>query len=149
MTELDALQAVLATEHAAVYGYGVVAAQTAGEQRRTALNALDVHRVRRDRLRALIVAADAAPVEAAAAYRIAGGAVRTPQAAARLAADTERDVALALGALVEHGARTEREFAANALQEAAVRETYWRGRAPALPGLPVAAIADPSASPTP
>lgn len=141
----EALQQVLATEHAAVYGYGAIAAQTGGEQKRAALNAFDVHRARRDRLRALVVAAGGTPVEAALAYRLPF-AVTTPQAAVRLAADTERELALALGALVEAGGLEERQFAAAALQDCAVRETYWRGRPPSFPGLPTPV--DPSPSPT-
>lgn len=141
----ETLQQVLATEHAAVYGYGVLAAQTGGEQKRAALNAFDVHRSRRDRLRALVVEAGGTPVEAALAYKLPF-TVTTPQAAARLAADTEREVALALGALVEAGRPEDREFGATALQDAAVRETYWRGKPPTLPGLP--APVEPSPSPT-
>ncbi len=48
--ELRALQAALAAEHAAVYGYGVVGGRI-GEQRRTeARTAYDAHRARRDAL---------------------------------------------------------------------------------------------------
>ena len=146
MTALEALQEVLRTEHAAVYGYGVIAAQTSGPQRRAALNGLDTHRARRDHVRAMVVAAQGTPVEAAPAYRLPAP-VRTPQAAAQLAADTERELAVALGALVEAGRSEDREFAANAIQDTAVREMYWRGNPPVLPGLP--APVDPSASPTP
>lgn len=147
MTPLEALQEVLRTEHAAVYGYGVIAAQTSGAQRRTALNALDTHRARRDHLRAMVVAADGTPVESAPAYRLPEP-VRTPQAAVRLAADTEREIALALGALIEAGRSDDRDFAAHALQETAVRETYWRGTAPVLPGLPRSVEASASPAPT-
>lgn len=146
MSAVDGLQQVLAAEHAAVYGYGVVAAQTIGAQRRAALGALDGHRARRDQVRAILTATESVPVESAIAYRLPA-AVRSPQAAARLAADTEREVALALGALVETGRSEDREFAATALQETAVRETYWRGSAPQLPGLP--RPPDPTASPSP
>lgn len=145
-TPLDALQEVLATEHAAVYGYGVIAAQTSGAQRRAALNGLDTHRARRDRLRAMVAAADGTPVEAAPAYRLPEP-IRTPQAAVRLAADTERELAVALGGLIEFGRAEDREWAARTLQEVAVRETYWRGLPPVLPGMP--APAEPTASPTP
>lgn len=146
MSAVEGLQQVLAAEHAAVYGYGVVAAQTIGAQRRAALGALDGHRARRDRVRAMLSAANAIPVESAIAYRLPTP-VRSAAAAARLAADTEREVALTLGALVEAGRSVEREFAATALQETAVRETYWRGNAPQLPGLPTPL--DPTASPSP
>ncbi|MGQ0468084.1 MAG: ferritin-like domain-containing protein [Sporichthyaceae bacterium] len=147
MSALDALQQVLATEHASVYGYGVIAAQTSGPAKRAALNAFDVHRARRDQLRGLVVAAGATPVEAALAYTLPFE-VSTPAAATRLAADTEREAALSLGALVEAGDLGHREFAARALQDAAVRETYWRGTPPTLPGLPTPAKPSPTATPT-
>lgn len=145
---VEALQQALATEHAAAYGYGVIAAQTSGAAKRAALNAFDVHRSRRDRLRALVVAAGGTPVEAALAYRLPFP-VTTPQAAVRLAADTERELALALGALVEAGGLEERQFAAAALQDAAVRESYWRGKPPTLPGLPAPVTSSASPTPTP
>ncbi len=143
---MEAIQHLLATEHAAVYGYGVIASQTSGAQKRAALSAFDAHRARRDQLRAMVVADGGVPVESAAAYKLPY-AVRTPQAATKLAADTEREFGLALGALVEASTSETRDFAASALQETAVRESYWRGSAPVLPGLP--APVEPSASPVP
>ncbi|WP_446048283.1 DUF4439 domain-containing protein, partial [Streptomyces olivaceus] len=48
--ELDALQAALAAEHAAVYGYGVVGGRIGEERRTEARTAYDAHRARRDTL---------------------------------------------------------------------------------------------------
>jgi len=49
---VDALQYALASEHAAVYGYGLLAAQLTGADLTEALHALDHHRSTRDQLRA-------------------------------------------------------------------------------------------------
>ncbi|HUR73585.1 MAG TPA: ferritin-like domain-containing protein [Sporichthya sp.] len=125
---------VLAAEHAAVYGYGAIAAELNGTNRAVALQGLDVHRERRDRLRRMILDGGGKPVEAQAAYELPrplGGF----NAVVDLAAGIERDVALAYGALVVAAAGDDRGFAAGALQDAAVRETTWRRQAPRFPGL--------------
>jgi hypothetical protein len=46
--ELTALQAVLAAEHAAVYGYGVVGGHVGENRNPEARAAYDTHRARRD-----------------------------------------------------------------------------------------------------
>lgn len=125
---------VLAAEHAAVYAYGAVAASLSGTSRVVALQGLNVHRERRDRLRRMILDAGGKPVEAQPAYELPrplGGA----GAVADLAAGVERDIALAYGALVVAADADERSFAARALQDAAVREATWRQEAPRFPGL--------------
>ncbi|NED21451.1 DUF4439 domain-containing protein, partial [Streptomyces sp. SID9913] len=48
--ELRALQAALAAEHAAVYGYGVVGGRIGKERAPQARSAYDAHRARRDTL---------------------------------------------------------------------------------------------------
>ncbi|WP_256095058.1 DUF4439 domain-containing protein, partial [Streptomyces sp. EN27] len=48
--ELAAVQAALAAEHAAVYGYGVLGGRLDGEQGAEARAAHDAHRARRDAL---------------------------------------------------------------------------------------------------
>ncbi|NEB22488.1 DUF4439 domain-containing protein, partial [Streptomyces coelicoflavus] len=47
---LDAVQAALAAEHAAVYGYGVVGGRIGEERLTEARAAYDAHRARRDAL---------------------------------------------------------------------------------------------------
>jgi hypothetical protein len=142
---VDVVQGALRAEHAAIYAYGVIAAQLAGQPRRDASAALDEHRARRDRLRAYVIEGGAKPAEPDAAYQLPGPVV-TPAAAQALAADVERQVALAYGDLVAAAADDVRGFAARALADAAVRETGWSGRAPQFPGL---VRADVSPSPTP
>jgi hypothetical protein len=145
MTEpLDALQKALASEHAAVYGYGLLIPQLTGSARVGALAALDEHRIRRDRLRALVAALGAEPTEPAAAYR-ADAPVTGAAAATGLATDLERDVALAFGELVAASNDDTRTFAARALQELAVRQANWQHAAPRFPGL----AADPTVTATP
>ena len=140
---VDVLQRALSAEHAAVYAYGVIAAQLAGQPRRDASAALDRHRSRRDRLRAYVVEAGGKPAEPDAAYQLPTPVV-TPVAAQALAANVERLVALAYGDLVAAADGDLRGFAAKALADAAVRETGWSGQAPQFPGL-----VRPSASPSP
>lgn len=132
--DLGVLGEVLAAEHAAIYGYGAIAAELSGTNRAIALQGLNVHRERRDRLRRITLDAGGDPVEAQAAYELPrpmGGF----SAVADLAAGIERDVALAYGILIANSDADDREFAARALQDAAVREATWRREAPRFPGL--------------
>jgi hypothetical protein len=147
-TDIAVLGEVLAAEHAAVYGYGAVAAALAGTSRSAALDALDVHRERRDRLRRMILDGGGKPTEAQAGYELprplSGG-----KAVADLAAGIERDVALAYGALVVASQDDDRAFAARAIQDAAVRETTWRQQAPRFPGLEDPGLAPEAPTPGP
>ncbi|MGQ0630216.1 MAG: DUF4439 domain-containing protein [Sporichthyaceae bacterium] len=125
---------VLAAEHAAVYGYGVLAGVFTATPRRQALDGLDTHRARRDDLRRLILAAGGTPVEAQAAYALPEP-LSGPGPALTLAAQIEADLAVAYGALVAASTGAARAFAAAALQDAAVRVSTWSGEAPQLPGI--------------
>jgi hypothetical protein len=138
----------LAAEHAAVYGYGLLIPQLTGPAHDTAMTAFDEHRNRRDRLRAMVVAAGAAPTEAAPAYRPLGP-VSGAAAAAKLAADLERDVAVAFGDLVAAGNDDTRTFAARAVQELAIRQASWQHAAPRFPGVAVDPTVTASAGPSP
>ncbi|MGW7418172.1 ferritin-like domain-containing protein, partial [Streptomyces sp. NPDC054863] len=92
MSTLDAVQAALAAEHAAVYGYGVVGGRL-GEQRRTeAREAYDAHRSRRDALARTVHDLGGKPVVAEAAYALPFP-VPDPASAAKLAAVLEGRVA--------------------------------------------------------
>ena len=80
MTVLDALQATLADEHAALYTYGVLGARTSQAATPTLYDALTAgyrrHRSRRDQLRLMVVDAGGEPAPAAAAYELAGVLLR-------------------------------------------------------------------------
>ncbi|GAA0632004.1 hypothetical protein GCM10009547_39760 [Sporichthya brevicatena] len=144
----EVLGEVLAAEHAAVYGYGAAAAQLSGINRAAALQALDVHRDRRDQLRRKILDGGGTPVESQAAYQL-------PRPFTGLAtvvdvvAGIERDVALAFGALVAASDGDDRGFAARALQDAAVRESAWRREAARFPGLEDPGLAPEAPTPGP
>lgn len=148
MSTLDALQEALAAEHAAIYGYNLVIAQLTGDTRDAGLSVLDGHRARRDRLRAMVVAAGGTPTEAAPAYRPAAP-VQGAAAAVKVAADLERDVALAFADLVAASAADTRSFAARSLQDIAVAQTSWQHSAPRFPGLTVDPTATASPAPPP
>ncbi|MFZ4156554.1 ferritin-like domain-containing protein [Streptomyces pseudogriseolus] len=132
--ELRALQAALAAEHAAVYGYGVVGGRI-GEQRRTeARTAYDAHRARRDALVRDVKDAGGTPVAAAAGYALPFP-VPDAASAVRLAAELETRVAGVYADLVRAGSGERRRSAAEAMREAAVRSVRWSGESVAFPGL--------------
>jgi hypothetical protein len=146
--DLEVVAEVLAAEHAAVYGYGAAAAELTGINRAVALQGLDVHRARRDQLRRMTVDAGARPVEAQAAYELPRP-LNVLATVVGLLAGIERDIALAYGALVAASEGDDRTFAARALQDAAIRESAWRRRAPRFPGLEDPGLAPEAPSPSP
>lgn len=132
--ELRALQAALAAEHAAVYGYGVVGGRI-GEKRRTeARTAYDAHRARRDALVREVRDAGGEPVAAAAGYALPFP-VPDAAAAVRLAAELENRVAGVYADLVRDSGGERRRGAAEAMREAAVRSVRWNRESVAFPGL--------------
>ncbi|MDT0396003.1 MULTISPECIES: ferritin-like domain-containing protein [Streptomyces] len=132
--ELRALQAALAAEHAAVYGYGVVGGRI-GEGRRTeARTAYDAHRARRDALVRAVADTGAEPVAAAAGYALPFQ-VLDAASAVRLAARLEDRVAGVYGDLVRASEGERRRGAAEAMREAAVRSVRWSGGSVPFPGL--------------
>lgn len=132
--ELTALQAALAAEHAAVYGYGVVGGRVDDRRRTEAKAAYDAHRARRDALAREVRDLGGRPVAASAAYALPF-AVRGPADAVRLAARLEERVAGVYADLVRSSTGARRASAAGALREAAVRAVGWSGRSVAFPGL--------------
>ena len=146
---VGALQAALAAEHAAVYGYGVAGAHLSGPRRRAAAKDWQIHEASRDALAAMITALGAQPVAAAAAYRLPFP-VHSGGAAVMLAAFLEDRVATAyLGVVALSEARL-RLFGARALESAALRAAGWRGRTLAFPGLEAPAPSQPALrAPTP
>ncbi|KOX26024.1 MULTISPECIES: ferritin-like domain-containing protein [unclassified Streptomyces] len=134
MSALDATQAALAAEHAAVYGYGVVGGRIAPERRAEATAAYEAHRARREVLRRAVRDLGGAPVAAAAAYGLPFR-VGDPAGAVRLAAVLEDRVAGVYSDLVRATEGPARREAAAALREAAVRAVRWRGGDVTFPGL--------------
>ncbi|MET8948521.1 ferritin-like domain-containing protein [Streptomyces sp. NPDC004542] len=148
--ELKALQAALAAEHAAVYGYGVVGGRIGAGRRTEARTAYDAHRARRDALVREVRDLGGSPVAADAAYALPFP-VPDSAAAVRLAAELEERVAGVCSDLVRATTGGRRGAAAGALREAAVRAVRWRGGSVAFPGLAErdGAAAGTSATPAP
>jgi uncharacterized protein DUF4439 len=136
MTELEALQAALAAEHATVYGYGVAGAVLRGADRGYATAALNAHLALRDRLIALVTSLKAAPVAAQPAYQLPS-AVTDATTARALAAHLEEGGAGAVWDVIAASAPGGRVRAAAItwLSDAAVRAAHW-GAKQALPGQP-------------
>jgi hypothetical protein len=134
VSSLDAVQAALAAEHAAVYGYGVVGGRIGEDREADATAAYSAHRARRDALARTVRDLGGKPVAAAAAYALP---FPVPDAAAalRLAAVLEDRVAAVYSDLVRAAEGPLRQEAAGCLREAAVRAVRWRGSGVAFPGL--------------
>lgn len=140
MKESDALVAAVAVEHEVVYGYGVAGAHLTGRDRSAALAALDVHRVRRDRLMALTRRAGRTPPAAQPAYALPF-AVTGSATARRLCALLEDGCTGAAWDLTAASAPggPARLTGVGWLTEAATRAAHWHGggaAGPALPGRP-------------
>jgi hypothetical protein len=130
-----ALQAALAAEHAAVYGYGVVGAMLSGADQAAARADWYSHQVARDSLHALLIKMGATPVAASAAYSLPF-AVTGEASARRLAAELEDGVTRAYLGVVAVSDRKLRSFGALSMQTPAERAAAWRGSTTAFPGMP-------------
>jgi len=135
--ELQALQAALAAEHAAVYGYGVAGALLSGADQARALTDWQAHQEARDTLQAMIVKLGATPVAASAAYELPFP-VRDAGSARRRAAALEDGVTQGYLGLVAVTNQTLRTFGALAMLPPAKRAVAWRGSTVAFPGMPSA-----------
>ena len=137
MTSTDALQDALAAEHAAVYVFGVLGAQTSEFEQSTLFDNLlttyEQHRSARDALVARIQELGVRPVAAAPAYELPNG-VSTPAQVVRAALLTERRVTQTYGTLVAQTVGDDRSRAVDALGESAVRQLRFRGRPEDFPG---------------
>ena len=137
MTPLEALQATLAAEHAAVYLTGVLGAQASQSRQPTLYDALTdayrVHRKNRDHLSVAVVAAGGAPVAAEVGYGLPV-AMSTASELNDAALQLERRIAETYGQLVENTAGAERRWALVALNESAARQMEFRGTPEMFPG---------------
>jgi len=134
-TAVVALQAALAAEQAAVYGYGVAGAHLSGASQATAQQYWTAHRKARDTLTAMITARGATPVAALAYYDLPFPVTSVASAEA-LAAHLEDGVTAAYLDLVAVSDASLRTFGALATQNAAGRAAHWRGSTIPFPGLP-------------
>ena len=134
MTQLEALQAALAGEHAAMYGVGVAGGKLSGARFKAATDSYEQHRDNRDHLSALVVAAGETPVAAEPAYDLPQ-AVTNAATAAALVLLIERRMAAVYGDLVEAAEQPGvRAFAIESLLAAASAQVTWGGAPVAFPG---------------
>ena len=133
-TAVSALQAALAAENAAIFGYGVVGAHLTGSSQTAAGQDWTGHNQSRDTLTAMISALGATPVAAQAFYRLPSP-VHDATSAMALAAYLEDGVTRAYLGLVAVSDQRLRRFGALAMQGSAGRAAFWRGTTQAFPGL--------------
>jgi hypothetical protein len=134
-TTTQALQTVLAGEHAAVYGYGVAGARLTGAQRTRAQRDYAAHRATRDEIEAIIRARHAVPVAAAPSYTLPSP-VASAHDAVVLATTLEERLAAVWADAVAALTGDLRAHAVRGLRDAALRAAEWRGGSVAFPGLP-------------
>ena len=135
---VPALQAALAAEQAAVFGYGVAGAHLSGSKLAAAEQYWTGHNEARDALAAMISKLGASPVAAQAFYQLPFAAHDATSAMA-LAAYLEDGVTRAYLGIVAVASARLRNFGAQAMQGPAARAAYWRGSTEAFPGLAASA----------
>jgi Domain of unknown function (DUF4439) len=131
---MAALQAALAAEEAAIFGYGVAGAHLSGNRKAAAEQDWTGHNKARDTLSAMISTLGAEPTTGAAFYQLPFE-VNDAASAAKLAAYLEEGVTRAYLGLVAVSDRRLRTFGALAMQSSAERAAFWRGTTEAFPGL--------------
>jgi hypothetical protein len=138
VSEVEALQQVLAAEHAAVYVLGVLggrAAQLPAPVLRAAIGtAYAVHDGRRDLLASMITDAGAQPVPSEPAYALTHH-LASPEQVATVALHVERRCLTTYGALVAVGTGASRRWAVGALLETVTSELAFGGPPEPLPGI--------------
>ena len=133
-TAVSALQAALAAEDAAIFGYGVAGAHLTGSNQTAAERDWTGHNLARDTLAVMISRLGAAPAAAQAFYQLPFR-VHDAASAMALAAYLEDGVTRAYLGLVAVSDQRLRHFGALAVQGAAQRAAFWRGSTQAFPGL--------------
>lgn len=140
---VEALQAALAAEHAAVWVYGVAGAFVSSALTRRLDEATTAHQARRDATQRMLIDAGVSPVPSEPGY-LSPEPVTDTASALRLIITAEIDAAAAWRSVVERSSADPdlRGAALEALTAAAVRATRWRvtaGTAPLtvpFPGAP-------------
>lgn len=139
MTTTTALQETLASEHAALYLYGLLGGRTSSSAEPGLFAAISAgyrqHRARRDQLRAFIHAVAAEPTPAQVAYAVPS-ALGTPQELAAFALELEQACAESLAALVARSSGEVRRWAATELAWSATSQLDLGGRPLTWPGAP-------------
>jgi hypothetical protein len=133
MTRTEALRQVIAAEDAAIYGYGIVAGQLAGNAATRARRALHAHRTWRDRWAVILSASGETVPPAEPAYQLPFP-VQTPAAARQLAAHIDARLVGWYADLVAATQGDERSPAIDAARECATRAVVWGAPSQAFPG---------------
>ncbi len=131
---VPALQAALAAENAAIFGYWVAGAHVKGSSLAAAEQDWTRHNEARDTLAAMIRRLGAVPAAAQAFYQLPFR-VHDATSAMALAAYLEDGVTKAYLGLVAVSDQRLRRFGALAQQGPAQRAAVWRGSTQAFPGL--------------
>lgn len=138
MKPVDALQQTLAGEHAAVYLYGVIGGRVSLSQQEAlwsrVRDAYRVHVERRDQVLAMVRAADAEPVASEPSYQLPNPAT-TPQQLESAALTVEQRCAAVYAQMVGSTWGANRQWALDALEDAAVRLLGFGGKPEAFPGI--------------
>lgn len=138
MTPVQALQKALAAEHAAVFLYGVLGAQSSKSRQpalfRRLTGAYEQHRSSRDRLAELVEGKGVDPVAALVDYAVPGP-TSTPTQIEAVARLVERRVTSTYGELVANTAGDDRRWALEALDASAAREVAFGVPPSTFPGL--------------
>jgi hypothetical protein len=137
-TALDALQATLADEHAAVWLLATCGGQTSRSRQSVLFETLTggyaTHRSRRDQLITMIRDLGVAAVAAAPAYELPND-LRSPAKVRAAAHEVEQRCAERYAELVANTFGDQRRWAIAALTEVAVRALSYRGSPEIFPGL--------------
>lgn len=142
MTPLEALQATLAVEHAALYMYGVLGGRVSSSAEPALAadlrSAHDLHRERRDQLTEIVLTVGpdgTVPVAAEVSYELTTPA-RTAAQCRTAALDVERACAAAYATAVGSTSGANRQWAIDALEDAAVRGLRFGDEPVPYPGVP-------------
>jgi hypothetical protein len=120
-----ALFDAIATEHAAIYGYGIVSAHTSWDENDLVSAALAQHRERREAAIAMLTKRSVKAPLPAVGYQLPF-TVANPADAGKLAVRMENDCAVAWRAVIEQAtAEQDRAFGVTALTESAVLAARW------------------------
>lgn len=120
-----ALFDAVTTEHAVIYGYGLVSAHCTPEENALVADALAEHRERREAAIAMLAGRGVEAPLPAAGYQLPSQ-LNNPTDAANLAVRMEEDTAVAWRAVLEQATTAEgRTFAVTALTQAAVTGARW------------------------
>jgi hypothetical protein len=136
---VDALQRALASEHAAIWAYGLAGAFLPPASDPALAKGSEAHTARRDATITLVKKAGATPRSAEPGYTTPQPLTNQSSAFVLLAA-AEADSAAAWRSVLEHTSdQAIRKTALDALTDAAVRAMSWRqagGQTPSTPALP-------------